>query len=115
MRYIRVPPTITVTPPALGKDVPAPEVVSFAHFAMVCWLDDDRAIAGGFVKQVRWSRVIESVQAAAPGSTLALEDEDYAALKVIVEAPARRLLPSAMVQLLPFSYAVLEAPDKQPE
>jgi hypothetical protein len=113
MRYLTIPATITVTaPPELG---PAPpEALPFIKFALLCWLDDPRAIEGAFSRQVRWSKVIDAFRAAQPGSVLALEDEDYATLRPIVESPQRRLPPTIATQVLAYSRAVLDAADTAP-
>jgi hypothetical protein len=117
MRYIRVPEAMLVKPPtdAIGLAADAkPEAMSFRKFAMSIWLDDDRAIDGGFVKQVRWAKVLDAFAAAVPGEYLHLEDEDYTTLLTIVKTPQRRLPPSISVQLLSFSQVVLDALDKLP-
>jgi hypothetical protein len=113
MRYITVPDDIAVKPPVEVIAPQPPEVISFRKYAFTVWLDDRRAIDGGFSKQVRWAKVLDIFEAASPGVVLVLEDEDWGTLKGIVDKPERGFS-SAMVavQLLAFPRAVLEAPDK---
>jgi len=126
MRHFQVPQTITIhAPPDIeplqpclkcGFQMPLPreEKLTFRKFATICWLNDRRAVAGGFTKQVRWASVIQAFTEALPGAWISLEDEDYATLKAIVEAPEQFLPPLQAAQCLPFSQAVLGAIDKLP-
>jgi hypothetical protein len=122
MRYIQAPDDITVFPPKhiqeqirdSGGEVKGARQ-TFRAYAFDVWLDDNRAIEGGFSKQVRWSKVIDSFQEnAVPGRWISMEDEDWNMLKGIVEKPSRALPPHITVQLMAFSRAVLEATDAIP-
>ena len=117
MRYIQVHEPIVLRPNAeqLALDPTAkPESISFRKYAFGVWLNDDRAIAGGFIKQVRWAKVIDAFEVCETGKPLPLEDEDWQTLKAIVESPTMRMPPMVTVQLMAFSRAVLDAPDKLP-
>jgi hypothetical protein len=122
MKYITIPNDITVIPPAdIAESIAraggsaAPDTVSFRRYAFSCWLNDQRAIDGGFTKQCRWAKVIDAFQAVTAGSVLPLEDEDYTTLRTIVDKPTMWLPPTTTVQLLAFSRAVLDASDKAPQ
>jgi hypothetical protein len=117
MKYITVPYALTInpTPEVLDANPSAkPESMTFDKYARLCWLDDQRAIEGGYVKQVRWAVVVQKLQHAKGGDLVELEDEDYESLKAIVEMPTRWMPPMVMVQLLPFSQAVMDAPNAKP-
>jgi hypothetical protein len=112
MRYITVPQTIEVTPPA-GTDAP-PEALPFQKFAGISWLNDDRAIEAGFAAQVRWADVVRKFASAREADVIELEDADYATLAAIAQAPRARLMPAIAIQLLPYTRAVLDAPTRDP-
>ncbi len=113
MRYFQVPANIEVRAPKADL-ARAGETITFFKYALGCWLDDTRAIAGGFSKQVRWAAVIEKFSHAEVGDWIELEDEDYATLRTIVEQPTTGWPPSVMVQLIPFSRVVLNAVGVKP-
>lgn len=113
MRHITVPSPITVSVP-FAEGGPPPETITFQRFATLSWLNDDRAIAGGFAKQVRWAKVVDAFQQSETGATISLEDEDYNTLRTIVDAPSARLAPVIAIQLLAYSQAVIDATDKLP-
>ena len=112
MRYITIPGPIVVSPPPGMQG--EPESLSFKKAATILWLNDDRAISGGFDRVVRWSRVVTAILDTPEGSVVALEDADHAQLAEIVKVPSVRMPPLTMVALLPFSRAVLDAPEKDP-
>ena len=112
MRYITVPAPIEVKPPPETQG--QPEALTFRRYAFTVWLNDDRAIAGPFTRQVRWADVIRKFETTEHPDVIALEDEDYATLKGIVEQPGLRMPPTVSAQLLGFSRAVLEAPATDP-
>jgi hypothetical protein len=97
-----------------------PEPLSFRKFSTFIWLDDARAItddAGkqSVVKLRRWLAVVAKFERAKPGDWITLEDEDYATLKKIVEAPIRSFQgTSAAMACLPYTDLVLSAVDKIP-
>ena len=112
MRYITIPEAISVTPP---PGTPGePEALSFKRFATALWLNDDRAIAGGVLDVGRWAKVCAAILDTPEGGVAALEDADHAKLAEIVKVPSVRMPPLTMVALLPFSRAVLDAPEKDP-
>ena len=45
---------------------------------------------------------------------ISLDDEDYEALKTVVETPSRSLTAALMIACMPFSEAVLSAVDELP-
>jgi hypothetical protein len=114
MHYIHVPEVIYVRPPPQLAPNAEPEPLPFYKFALTVWLNDPRAIEGGFAKQVRWAKVLEKFAEALPGGHIALEDEDYNTLRPIVERPGGTLQPTIAVQLLPYSQAVLDATTEPP-
>jgi hypothetical protein len=124
MKHFQVPSEITIKPwiaQVIEQPNVKPEKMSFLKFATFIWLEDSRPYASddgrGFsvVKQRRWIKVIDKFEAAKPGDWISLDDQDYVALKAVVEAP-NRLFPSTatMMSCLPFSEVVLTAVDELP-
>lgn len=112
MKTITVPADLTVHPPPYlidGKQAAEPQILSFQRYAYQIWLDDARAFEGSFAKQVRWAKVVEKFAGIKPGDEIALEDEDYATLRKIVESPKGSFPGSFAVQLIAFPQAVLDA------
>jgi hypothetical protein len=114
MRYITIPADIIVTPHREIAPDARPEAVSFKKYALNIWLNDERATQGAFTRLVRWSHVIDAFDAVKAGDVLALEDEDYATLRSIAEQPKAFFPPTIAVRLLPFTQAVLDAPETKP-
>lgn len=111
MRYITVPEDIVVVN---HLNPSGSERLSFSKFAFMIWLDDERAVNGGFIKQVRWADVVKKFEKAAHPCVIVLEDEDYGTLRSIVEKPARFLPGTALIQCIPFSQAVMDAATTEP-
>lgn len=118
-KSFQVPADITVAPLAGSAPDARPEVYSFLKFARHIWLDDPRAFTSqgqmSVLRMRQWHAVIDRFEASKVGDWITLDEGDYAALKVIVEAPMRSF-PSAhaMIACLPFSDAVLDAVDTIP-
>jgi hypothetical protein len=126
MRHFQVPQDVTVRPlKAIQIDQPAArgEMWSFLKFATLIWLEDTRAymVAApdgtktfSIVKQRRWIKVIDKFEAAKPGDWMSLDDEDYVALRAVVETPGRSFPAAVMIACMPFSEVVLEAVSELP-
>jgi hypothetical protein len=122
MKHFRIPEDIHISPwPAVLATNPAakPERMSFHKFASFVWLDDQRAYTdargeGSIVKMRRWGRVIGVFESGKPGAWVSLDDEDFTALKKIVEAPTRFFPVPITIACLAFSDAVLAAVDELP-
>ena len=124
MRYILIPPTVVVAPPAavLAQNPSArPEEITFLRVAREQWLDDRRAHVNEQTEQSspqmlrRWSKVIDAFEASGgPGGVIALEDDDYERLRRIVEAPVFYYAPIAQIACLPYTDAVLAATSVDP-
>lgn len=121
MKCFQVPADVVVTPWAstLAANPSAkPESLSFVRYALTVWLDDRRAYTQeqtfSLVKQKRWLAVIAKFQAAAVGDWIAVDDEDYAVLKTIVERPTSAMPMAHSMAAIPFSDAVLAAVDTIP-
>ena len=89
-------------------------VKTFSVFAAEVWLEDSRAIKVGanasLLKMRRWLDVVAKFDGVVSGDEITLDDQDYAVLKEIVEAPERWYQPvTTALRLLPFSDAVLDA------
>ena len=119
-KSFQVPPPVVVTPWKASDPSTPPEVVAFLEFAENVWLDDVRACANlqgqsSLVQQNRWYGVIDKFEGTKVGDWVTLDDQDYAVLRRIVEAPARAYKGMrTMRACLPFSEAVLGAVDKIP-
>ena len=120
-KSFQVPESVLVQPWAAAFDPPAPLRLTFLVFATTVWLDDAQACLdpqGKFslVKQRRWFDVITQFETTKPGDWITLEDQDYATLRRIVEAPQKGFPSLRTMQAgLPFSDVVLGAVDKVPE
>src|ERR1700684_2703687 len=123
MKHFQVPFPVKTKPLKAMKDGPAPAVAVewvFLKVATLLWLEDTRPTqtpdGKGFsiVKQRRWIKVIDAFEAAEAGDWISLDDEDYQALKEVVEAPARSFAAADMIAGMPFSAAVLAAVDQLP-
>ena len=124
MKHFQVPQDVQVRPlKVMAQDGAKGEQWSFLKFATFVWLEDTRGYtvigpdgAKGFsiVKQRRWIKVIDKFEAARAGDWISLDDEDYAALKPIVESPGRACPAATMIACMPFSEAVLSAVDELP-
>ena len=90
MRYIRVPFPVALVNPITKE--PTGESQSFTDLAFVLWLNDVRA-GETPLRLVRWAKVVDAFRATKPGGVIALEDEDFATLKAIVEKPAQAFPP----------------------
>jgi hypothetical protein len=114
-KSFQVPEPVTVPAWAAENSSAKPATLTFLVFATTCWLNDPQAILDAqgkpnLVKQKRWFKVIDLFEASKPGDWITLDDEDYATLVKIVQAPAT-VYPSLRVMqaALPFSEAVLQA------
>jgi hypothetical protein len=126
MKHFQVPQDVTVRPlKAMLQDQPAAkgERWSFLKFATFIWLEDARpyttSMADGtksfsIVKQRRWIKVIAKFEDAKPGDWMSLDDEDYVALRAVVETPGRSFPAAVMIACMPFSEVVLEAVSELP-
>ena len=121
MKCFQVPADVVVTPwsSTLAVNPNAkPESLSFVRYALTVWLEDRRAYTQeqtfSLVKQKRWLAVIAKFQAAAVGDWIAVDDEDYAVLKTIVERPTSAMPMAHSMAAIPFSDAVLAAVDTIP-
>jgi hypothetical protein len=125
MKHFQVPQEVVLVKPwaaILAQDPSAkPEPIPFLRWATFMWLDDTRAYMDGQTQSVmrlrRWQKVIDKFEIAAPGEWVSLDDQDYATLRMIVEAPARVFQQNnTMIALacLPYTDAVLDAKDTLP-
>lgn len=126
MRHFQVPfEAVEVKPWAaiLAANPDAkPGKVSFREWASLIWLDDPRAYTNergeqSIVKLRRWQKVIDLFELAKPGDWISLEDDDYEALKKIVESPTRAFAQNATLIALacmPYTDAVLDAKKEKP-
>jgi len=115
MRIITVPADIIVDPPEpvaaairrLGDKLP--KTFTFQRYALEVWLNDPRAIKGGFVQQCRWTNVVHKFLTAQPGDTIALEDIDFSTLREIAVTPQVVPFPLIAMYLTAFTEAVFNA------
>lgn len=127
MKHFQVPASAAelVPPKAVLEKDPAAKVAtfSFREFSTFIWLEDPRAYTSehdgkqSVVKLRRWQKVIDAFEAAEPGDWISLEDEDYATLKTIVEAPQRQFQVGhtrIALACMPFVDAVLGAKNEKP-
>lgn len=124
MKHFQVPYPVKGKPlkASIDPNLPTPPAVewTFIRAATLLWLEDTRPTqtpdGKGFsiVKQRRWIKVIDKFEAAEAGDWISLDDEDYAALKQVVECPARAFAAADMRSCIAFSDAVLAAVDELP-
>ena len=125
MRHFQVPEDVVVKPlKAILQDQPQAkgERWSFLKFATLIWLEDPRGYsvatpegkAFSIGRQRRWIKVIDKFEAAKVHDWISLDDEDYEALKTVVETPSRSLTAALMIACMPFSEVVLAAVSELP-
>lgn len=124
-RHIQVPHACAEVAPwaaVLETDPNAkPEKISFSRFSTFIWLDDARGYSDdkgmSVVKLRRWQKLIDKFEAAKPGDWISLDDEDYDALRRIVENPQRGFQAGntqIMLACMPYVDAVLDAVTELP-
>ena len=115
MHYLQIPHAIEVTDRKTGGK----QTIPFRDFALTLWLNDSR-----------WEKprtnlarlgIIAPEFDKSAGEWIALEDQDYAILKSIIETPGTGptgepllYVPLIHLQLTPFEKAVLDAPTTDP-
>ena len=124
MKHFQVPYPVKGRPlkAATDPNLPPPPAMewTFLRAATLLWLEDTRPTqtpdGKGFsiVKQRRWIKVIDKFEAASAGDWISLDDEDYAALKIVVESPSRSFAAADMIATMPFADAILAAVDELP-
>jgi hypothetical protein len=116
MRYITVPPHITLKNPRTKQPFEDKgSTKPFIDYAFEVWFNDPRASENGPAKLRRWMKMVDAFEKYCnPGDVVTLDDEDWTLLKTIIEAPKMSYPPLVAIQFDPFTVAVLEAPDTDP-
>lgn len=116
MRYITIPETVRLKNPRTKADFEGNDSSkSFIDYAFEVWFNDPRISEEGPVKLRRWMKMVDTFEKYCnPGDVLALDEEDWRLLKMIVEKPKVSYPPLIASQFDSYSVAILDAPDVDP-
>lgn len=127
MKFIIIPPTVTLQDPGSKKPIKNPDGTEFTlslfEYADAAWFNDKSLSEAGPVVLRKWSKIMDAFEAAkvSEAKHIVLEDEHYTMLVAVVKAskgaPGFREHPAGVrleMQCLPFAEAVLEATGAQP-